>query len=170
MNPPKWVSRDDVEALHDLAIEMGGGLHGLRDASLLESALGRPQNQYAYGAADIFQLAAGYAEAISRNQPFVEGNKRTAFMTADLFLSDNGQSLGKGQGARHAEMIEQLSQGQISRKEMGAYFAAHSRSIGQEDDREPAQKPLSPEMEAIKREAQEHLQREGHGQDQGEDI
>jgi death-on-curing protein len=67
MTDPKWVTRQQVEFIHEAVIEMAGGAQGLRDAALLESALARPQNQYAYGETDTFQLAASYAEAISRN-------------------------------------------------------------------------------------------------------
>lgn len=79
MTDPKWVTRQQVEFIHEAVIEMGGGSHGLRDAALIESALARPQNQRAYGETDTFQLVASYAEAISRNHAIVDGNKRTAF-------------------------------------------------------------------------------------------
>ena len=72
MSEPRWLSRADVEALHTMAIERDGGSHGLRDANLLESALARPQNLYAYGEQDRFQLAASYAEGIARNHAFVD--------------------------------------------------------------------------------------------------
>ena len=136
MSDPQWISREDVEFIHESVIEVGGGAQGLRDAGLLESALGRPQNQYAYGEEDIFQLAAGYAEAISRNHPFVDGNKRTAFQTAHQFLKDNGQQLQQAQGTEHVDMMERLGQGQISREDMGRYLAEHSREIAQEKSRE----------------------------------
>ncbi len=163
MSDPKWVSRPDVEFIHEGVIEVGGGSHGLRDPSLLESALGRPQNQHAYGETDIFQLAAGYAEAISRNHPFVDGNKRTAFQTAHQFLKDNGYRLERAKGVEHAEMMERLGQGHVTREDMGKYLAAHSHEIHQDIDE-------------IKRRAEERLrkQREDRsqkpGQDQGEDI
>lgn len=132
MSAPRWLSRDDVEFLHECAIDEGGGSHGLRDGGLLESALGRPQNQYAYGETDIFQLAAGYAEGISRNHPFVDGNKRAAFQSAHQFLKDNGYLLEKSEGVKHADMMVQLGQGQITREDMAAYLADHSRQIKQE--------------------------------------
>lgn len=72
MTDPKWVTRQKIEFIHEAVIEMAGGAQGLRDAVLLESALARPQNQYAYGKTDTFQLAASYAEAISRNHAFVD--------------------------------------------------------------------------------------------------
>ncbi|MCG6112940.1 MAG: type II toxin-antitoxin system death-on-curing family toxin [Paracoccus sp.] len=92
-----------------------GGAPGLWDPALLESALARPQNQHAYGETDIFQLAASYAEGISRNHAFVDGNKRTAFYAAADFLEQNGHLLEATEGAEHAEMMELLRQGKIIR-------------------------------------------------------
>lgn len=132
MNKPKWLSREDVEDIHEVVIEIGGGSEGLRDASLLESALGRPHNQYAYGETDVFQLAAGYAEGISRNHPFVDGNKRTAFQSAHQFLKDNGYQLEKSDGSKHADMMVQLGTGEISREDMGAYLSENSHEIVQD--------------------------------------
>jgi len=132
VNEPKWISREDVEDIHEVVIEIGGGSEGLRDASLLESALGRPPNQHAYGETDIFQLAAGYAEGISRNHPFVDGNKRTAFQSAHQFLKDNGYQLEKSDGNKHADMMVQLGTGTISREEMGAYLSVNAREIAPE--------------------------------------
>ena len=75
---------------HDEALAAHGGAAGVRDMGLLESALARPQNLFAYGVGDAAALAAAYAFGIVRNHPFVDGNKRTAFMTAVFFLELNG--------------------------------------------------------------------------------
>lgn len=75
---------------HDEALAAHGGASGVRDIGLLESALARPKNLFAYGEHDIAALAAAYAFGIVRNHPFVDGNKRTAFMTAVFFLELNG--------------------------------------------------------------------------------
>jgi death-on-curing family protein len=111
MTEPKWVTRQQVEFIHDAVIEIGGGLHDLRDAALLESALARPQNQHAYGEKITSQLAASYAEAISRNNAFVDGNKRTAFYVIVDFLEQNGlpirYELTSGQ-AHHAPPCKTL--------------------------------------------------------------
>ncbi|MFV1678010.1 type II toxin-antitoxin system death-on-curing family toxin [Phaeobacter sp. JH20_32] len=139
MTEPRWMTREEVEAIQTVVIDIGGGSHGLRDAGLLESALGRVQNQYAYGEQDVFQLAAGYAEGIARNHPFVDGNKRTAFQTADVFLAVNGHELQKADGVEYAEMMEQLGQGNISREDMGKYLAEHS---GQIEHQSPARDDL----------------------------
>lgn len=132
MTEPKWVNRQQVEFIHDAVIEIGGGSHGLRDAALLESALARPQNQYSYGETDTFQLAASYAEAISRNHAFVDGNKRTAFYVAADFLEQNGHQLQTAKGVEHAEMMEQLGQGKITRDQAAPHLREHSRQIEQE--------------------------------------
>ena len=126
MTEPKWITRELVEYIHEAVIEIGGGSHGLRDAALLESALARPQNQYAYGETDTFQLAASYAEGISRNHAFVDGNKRTAFYVANDFLEQNGYELQAANGVEHAEMMEQLGQGKITRNEAAAHLQKYS--------------------------------------------
>lgn len=129
MTDPKWVTRQQVEFIHEAVIEMAGGAQGLRDAALLESALARPQNQYAYGETDTFQLAASYAEAISRNHAFVDGNKRTAFYVAVDFLEQNGFQLQSAKGVEHAEMMEQLGQGKITRDQAAAHLREHSQAM-----------------------------------------
>lgn len=90
MSDPVWVKRDVVLLAHAEALAIHGGAAGVRDAALLDSALARPRNLFAYGEADAAALAAAYAFGIVRNHPFVDGNKRTAFMTAALFLERNG--------------------------------------------------------------------------------
>ncbi|OSQ48300.1 type II toxin-antitoxin system death-on-curing family toxin [Thalassospira alkalitolerans] len=122
MTAPTWVTRVDVEAIHETMIEIGGGSYGLRDAALLESALARPQNLYAYGKTNIFLLAASYSEGIARNHPFIDGNKRTALLTADLFLADNGLHLNKAIGLTYVEMMERLGQGLMTRDEAADIF------------------------------------------------
>ena len=141
MSEPKWMARGDVEVIHEGVIEVGGGAHGLRDSALLESALARPQNLHAYGENDHFQLAASYAEGISRNHASVDGNKRTAFQTAHQFLKDNGHQLDQAKGHEHAEMMEQLGQGQISREDAADHFREHSRSLQQEESQSQTQAP-----------------------------
>jgi death-on-curing protein len=129
MTKPKWVTRQQAEFIHEAVIEMGGGAQGLRDAALLESALARPQNHYAYGETDTFQLAASYAEAISRNHAFVDGNKRTAFYVATDFLEQNGHQLQAAKGVEHAEMMELLGQGKITREQAAIHLHKHSHPL-----------------------------------------
>lgn len=86
---PVWVGEAVVLAMHDRLLAEHGGSSGLRDKALLQSALARPQQLLAYGDADIYDLAAAYAAGILSSHPFVDGNKRTGFMTAYVFLAGN---------------------------------------------------------------------------------
>ncbi|MCC6476084.1 type II toxin-antitoxin system death-on-curing family toxin [bacterium] len=90
MEGPNWIERRDALAIHDMMIAAHGGSGGLRDPGLLESALDGPKNHFAYGETDMFVLAANYVKGICLNHPFVDGNKRTAFATAIVFLDLNG--------------------------------------------------------------------------------
>ena len=85
-----WLSRQLILAMHDEQLAEHGGALGVRDAGLLDSALARPLNRSGYGDPDIAELAALYAIAIARNHPFVDGNKRTAYVALETFLALNG--------------------------------------------------------------------------------
>jgi len=85
-----WLSRQLILAIHDEQLAEHGGAMGVRDGGLLESALARPLNRAGYGEPDIAELAALYAVAIARNHPFVDGNKRTAYVALESFLLLNG--------------------------------------------------------------------------------
>ncbi len=134
MTEPKWLSREDVEELQAIAIEKDGGLTGgLVKPDLLESALARPQNEYAYaGEHDMFKLAAAYAEGIAQNHAFADANKRTAFMAADVFLYQNGVELQKAKGRELADMMVKLTDKKITREDAAAHLRKHSRQIEQE--------------------------------------
>jgi death on curing protein len=86
---PEWVDVAIVLDIHEEQLALFGGPGGVRDPGLLESALARPQNQFAYGQSDLAALAAAHAFGIARNHPFVDGNKRTAFATMIVFLGLN---------------------------------------------------------------------------------
>jgi len=89
---PRWVSKEAVFVLHDRSIALHGGAPGLKDEGLLESALARPANLRHYeGIEDLCTLAAIYLVAIASNHPFIDGNKRAAFLAAGLFLRLNGR-------------------------------------------------------------------------------
>ena len=81
----KWIDEEIALMLHQMSIRNYGGLDGIRDIGLLQSALARPQNIAAYGAADVYLLAAAYGFGIARNHPFLDGNKRTAFLCCVAF-------------------------------------------------------------------------------------
>ncbi len=91
---PRWITKHGLLLLHDRSLALHGGAEGMRDEGLLDSALARPQNRFHYeGLSDIAALAATYAGAIAANHPFVDGNKRAAFLAAGLFLEKNGLQL-----------------------------------------------------------------------------
>ena len=88
-----WLSAAVLRAVHDEQLAEHGGAAGTRDAALFESALARPVNLAAYGVPDAAALAAAYAYGIARNHPFIDGNKRTAFVAMELFLACNRYEL-----------------------------------------------------------------------------
>lgn len=90
MSEPRWVSLATLRALHGVSLVRFGGAGGVRDEGLLESAMARPRNLFAYGEEDAAALAAAYAYGLVRNRPFVDGNKRAGFLAASLFLELNG--------------------------------------------------------------------------------
>ncbi len=85
-----WLSRQLILAVHDEQLAEHGGAIGVRDEGLLDSALARPLNRAGYGEPDIAELGALYGIAIARNHPFVDGNKRTAYVALESFLLLNG--------------------------------------------------------------------------------
>ena len=88
-----WVDATTVAAIHDEQLAQHGGAGGVRDSGLLESALARPLNTAAYGKPSVFELATAYAFGIAKNHPFIDGNKRTAYVVCELFLALNGWRL-----------------------------------------------------------------------------
>jgi death-on-curing protein len=94
MSKPSWIPGEVILQIHHEQVAEHGGLPGLRDASLLDSALARPRNAYAHGEIDLCALAALYAAGIVKNHPFADGNKRTGFVACELFLTANGITLG----------------------------------------------------------------------------
>ena len=93
----RWVSRQVLLLLHDEGLVEHGGAPGLRDEGLFDSALARPLNLAAYGDPDVASLAAAYGVGLAKNHPFVDGNKRVAFLAVGLFLGANGYRLTASQ-------------------------------------------------------------------------
>jgi death-on-curing protein len=93
----KWFDKRALLLLHDESLAEHGGLPGLRDEGLLDSALARPLNLAAYGDPDVCELAASYCVGLAKNHPFVDGNKRAAFLALGLFLYLNGLRLNTSQ-------------------------------------------------------------------------
>ena len=94
MKEPLWLTLDEVLAFHERLIAEFGGSAGVRDEGLLESALGKPKNLFAYSKPTMFELAASYAFGIVKNHPFIDGNERTGFMAAYTFLGKHQWELG----------------------------------------------------------------------------
>ncbi|OZA29458.1 MAG: death-on-curing protein [Hydrogenophilales bacterium 17-64-11] len=88
-----WLDRAVLIAAHDEQLAEHGGAAGFRDEGLLDSALARPLNLAAYGKPGVCELAASYCVGLAKNHPFVDGNKRTAFIAMELFLALNGHEL-----------------------------------------------------------------------------
>ena len=112
MSEPRWVTTSQAIKIHAEQLAIYGGPAGIRDQGMLESALGRPQNKWSYGETDMATLAAAYAFAIARNHPFVDGNKRAAFMVMTVFLRKNGLAFAPSE-ALATEAIVSLAAGEV---------------------------------------------------------
>ena len=106
MKDPVWVNLDAVLIFHEENLLQFGGGSGIRDQGAIESALARPQNLFAYGQPDLFDLAAAYTAGLSQNHGFIDGNKRTAFLTGVVFLAENGYEVLAEQAEVIAVMLE----------------------------------------------------------------
>ena len=125
----RWISKQALVLLHGESLATHGGREGMRDAGLLESALMRPQNIVAYedasNATDAAALAASYGVGIAKNHPFVDGNKRAAFLAVGLFLYLNGLRLHATQAEATVTMLA-VAAGDISEADFAAWLRAHS--------------------------------------------
>ncbi|CAN5265163.1 type II toxin-antitoxin system death-on-curing family toxin [soil metagenome] len=122
MNHPIWLTTELVLAIHDKQLRRFGGPAGVRDLGALESALGRPRNKWAYEGADLAGLAAAYAFGIARNHPFVDGNKRAAFLSLITFLGLNGADFVVSE-ADAAVIIRDLAAGTVSEEGLSRWIA-----------------------------------------------
>lgn len=107
--------------MHDEQLAEHGGVTGVRDMALLQSALARPKNLVAYGSPDIADLAAAYAYGITKNHPFVDGNKRTALLTTNLFLLDHGHDISADDAELLAVMLR-ISDGSMTEKQFAQWL------------------------------------------------
>lgn len=119
----RWILPSTVLAIHDAQLAEHGGLPGLRDLGLLESALARPRNLLAHSPhqPDAYALAAEYAYGLARNHAFVDGNKRTAYVTSRLFLVLHGQDL-RAPDVERVLVFERLGKGEVEVEELGAWM------------------------------------------------
>ncbi|MAJ64448.1 MAG: type II toxin-antitoxin system death-on-curing family toxin [Alphaproteobacteria bacterium] len=124
-NPPpfnwRWIDPTVINAVHDRQLAEHGGSEGIRDAGGIESALARPVNLANYGEPDAPDLAAAYAYGLAKNHGFVDGNKRTAWIAARLFLVDNGYRLSFDQ-LDAIRLMEGVAAGTVSEPELAAWF------------------------------------------------
>ena len=123
---PVWLDRDVVIAIHEAQLAEHGGSAGTRDAGLLESALARAPDLAAYGEPDPCALAACYGHGISRNHPFIDGNKRAAFVAVELFLRLNGWALSASDADCVLTMLS-VAAGEISEDDFADWLRKHCR-------------------------------------------
>lgn len=127
MNEPwRWVAAEVLLAVHEEQLAEHGGAAGVRDLGLLESALARPQNQAAYGNPDAADLAAAYGVGLAKNHPFIDGNKRTAFVAVELFLALNGHDLVADDADCVLTMLS-VAAGSLDEPGFAAWLRTHSR-------------------------------------------
>jgi death-on-curing protein len=120
---PVWIETELALAIHDRQLAEHGGPVGVRDAAALESALGRPRNQWVYGESDLCALAAAHAYGVARNHPFTDGNKRTAWVLARLFLALNDVRFGFAPEDA-IKMVFALASGSLNEAEVAKWFKA----------------------------------------------
>lgn len=121
----RWVDRRLLVVLHDESLAMHGGLSGIRDEGLLDSALARPEHLVAYGEPDFADLAASYGVGLAKNHPFVDGNKRAAFLSVGLFLLSNGYKLTATQVDATLTMLAGAA-GEIGEADFALWLRNHS--------------------------------------------
>ena len=125
----RWISKQALVLLHGESLATHGGREGMRDEGLLESALMRPQNIVAYADADnppdAAALAASYGVGLAKNNPFVDGNKRAAFLAVGLFLYLNGLRLQATQTDATLTMLA-VAAGDITEEAYAAWLREHA--------------------------------------------
>jgi death-on-curing protein len=117
----RWIRSELVYAIHDRQLAEHGGLDGVRDQGAIESALARPRTLVAYGEPDAADIAAAYAFGLARNHGFSDGNKRTAWVVARLFLSDNSIRL-RFDPVDAVKTVEALAAGELREDELAAWI------------------------------------------------
>ena len=123
-----WLSKAVVPAMHDRLLADHGGSPGLRDSGLLDSALARPRQLHAYSKPDICDMAAAYIAGLIRNHPFVDGNKRTGFMSAYLFMAENGLRLTAPE-VEVVQTVTLLAASEIDEAAFAAWLREHGNPL-----------------------------------------
>lgn len=126
MKEPFWVLPEVVTAVHQMLLAEHGGALGIRDGALLESALNRPRQRFEYAdGSSIFDLAASYCYGLTKNHPFVDGNKRIALAIAAIFLEINGYSLDAPEPDA-VIIIDKLAAGNLTEEELSNWLSEYS--------------------------------------------
>ena len=128
MISPIWIEEAVVIAIHRRQLAEHGGSDGIRDKGLLESALFRPKNQLAYGNPTIFDLAAAYGYGITKNHPFVDGNKRTSYVVTRTFLKLNGYDI-QASAIEKYQLWMGLSDSQINETQLAKWIKEKSIKV-----------------------------------------
>ena len=126
MDQPVWVRNDVVLAIHQRQLAEHGGAQGIRDEGLLDSAMARAPNLFTYSSEkpDIAALAAAYAFGITKNHPFMDGNKRTAFVVSRTFLLLNGKNINAKREEKYLTFLK-LACGDISEEDLAMWIREH---------------------------------------------
>lgn len=124
----EWIEESVVRAVHEAQLAEHGGAAGVRDTGLLASALARPVNLSHYGQPDVADLAAAYGFGIARNHPFIDGNKRTAFVCVELFLALNHRALQASDAECVVTMLA-LAAGELSEADFAAWLRSNSAAL-----------------------------------------
>jgi death-on-curing protein len=122
-----WLDAAVMRAVHEEQLAEHGGASGVRDEGLFESAMNRPLNLLTYGEPDVAALAAAYGFGLARNHPFIDGNKRTAFVAVELFLVLNGWDLLADDAQCVLQMLA-LAAGELSEDEFADWLRQHIRA------------------------------------------
>jgi death-on-curing protein len=130
MTEPLWLAKEALLLLHRESLRQFGGAAGLRDEGLLDSALARPPNRFAYeDQRDLCALAAAYAKGIAQNHPFVDGNKRAALLATGVFLMLNGVELRADQALTTVAVLD-LAAGEMTEEEFAGWLRDHTAPRG----------------------------------------
>jgi len=126
MKEPHWLTREEALGLHELMLSDYGGLEGIRDDNMLESALAKPRHKFDYGNPNMAELAASYAVGVVKNHPFLDGNKRTGFMLAAGFLERNGYSFMAAEADAAVRTLA-LAAGEMTEAAYATWLGANSK-------------------------------------------
>ena len=126
---PRWLPKSLVLAMHRSLMQQYGGLYGIRDETLLESALAKPEQRFAYEeSADIFDFAASLGFGLAKNHPFTDGNKRIAFAAMGVFLQLNGLEITATEMEAVATIMT-LAEGSLSEQQLAAWLRQNHQKL-----------------------------------------